>query len=77
MGDNFEAVVLNFIAKSPIVGTILLFFGAILVLGKVIIEMTPNKEDDEWYGVIEKHPIIGRVIKFLSKFAPIQAKEKI
>jgi len=75
MADKFEAIILSFIAKYPTLGTVLLFLGAIIVIAKAIIDMTPTKEDDEWYDVIHRHPIMGRVLKFVAQFAPLQPKE--
>jgi hypothetical protein len=74
MGENFEALILNLIAKFPKIGTVLIFLGAIIVVGKAIIDMTPTSEDDEWYEVINKNPITGRVLRFISQFAPLQPK---
>lgn len=74
MGENFEALILNLIAKFPKIGTVLIFLGAIIVVGKAIIDMTPTSEDDEWYEVINKNPITGRVLRFISQFAPLQTK---
>lgn len=74
MSDNLEALILSLIAKFPKLGTVLIFLGAILVIGKVIIDMTPTREDDEWYDLINKHPISGRLVRFISQFAPIQPR---
>lgn len=74
MGENFEALVLNLIAKFPKLGTVLIVLGSIIVIGKAIIDMTPTREDDEWYEVINNHPIVGRLVMFISKLAPIQPR---
>lgn len=64
------------IEQFPIVGTILVVLGALVVIGQFIIALTPTRKDDEILESLKKKPFYGLVIDFLASFAPFAKKNK-
>lgn len=69
-----EAIVEKLMGLHPLVPLILSALGALVVLGQTYIALTPNKNDDAWYAKIEAIPVVGKLLKLLASFAPIQRK---
>lgn len=69
MGD-----VNSIISQFPIVGHVLMGLGGLVVLGQVIVAITPSKSDDAFLAKLQEKPIIGHLLKALMSFAPIQKK---
>lgn len=67
-------IVNSLIEQFPIVGTILAALGALVVIGQLVILLTPSKEDDKKLESIMKKPFYGMILDFLISFAPITKK---
>lgn len=57
----------------PIVNAVLAGLGTLVVVGQVVVVLTPTKKDDEKLEEMKKG-FLGVVIDTLSKFAVIQKK---
>ena len=60
--------------KFPVVTLIATILGALVVLGQVLVAVTPSPKDNEAYDKIMNMAILGPILKALSSFAPIQKK---
>lgn len=61
----------------PLVGQYgLMGLGALCVMGTAYIKATPTQDDDQWLQKLEEKPVIGAILCFLTKFAPIERKEE-
>lgn len=48
--------------------------GGLVVIGQVVVVMTPSKKDDEAMAKAFQVPILGGILKAVCAFAPIQKK---
>ncbi len=54
---------------------VLAAMGAMVILGRAYIAMTPQKSDDEWLQKMEEKSVIGHILKLLVYFSPVARKE--
>ena len=54
---------------------ILMALGALVILGRAYIYITPTQDDDKWWASMEEKPVIGMLLKVLVSFSPIGRKE--
>lgn len=54
---------------------VLMGLGSLVILGTIVIPLTPSKADDEFLAKMMSKPIISHVLKFLMAFSPIAKKE--
>lgn len=71
---DFGAIIQMLAGKFPIVTVIVTVLGTLVVLGQVVVVMTPTKSDDEAWDKIKAMPFIGPLLTALSSFAPINKK---
>lgn len=71
-----ELIIAELITKFPIVSTILVVLGLIMVLAQVIVVLTPTKKDDEFLEKLEANSIAKKLIDLFVSFAPIQKSAK-
>jgi len=57
-----------------VAGYILSGLGALVVLGRAYVAITPNQEDDAFLKKLEVLPAVGWLFKLLVKFSPVQRK---
>lgn len=70
-----EAQILSALAAlNPFVALALASLGALVVIGQVVVVLTPSKSDDEAFEKIMGIPILGGFLRALAAFAPIQKK---
>lgn len=55
---------------------VLAAMGAMVILGRAYVAMTPTKSDDEWLQQMEAKPVIGHVLKLLVYFSPVARKDE-
>lgn len=60
----------------PIVPFVLMGLGSVVIIGQIIVAMTPSPDDDAWLVKVYDIPILGPLLKALAAFAPIQKKPK-
>lgn len=59
---------------APWIHLTLTALGTLVVIGQVIVPLTPTKKDDEAWDKIRSVPILGSVISALENFAVIRKK---
>lgn len=72
--EQIQNVLQDLIGKFPVVSTVLLILGALVVLAQVVVVLTPTKKDDEILDKIQKNSIGGAVLDLLKSFSPFQKK---
>lgn len=60
--------------KFPWVLMIFSILGMLVVLGTVVVKLTPSQKDDEFLAKLEAYPVLGAILKYLVAFSPIQKK---
>ena len=63
------------ILQYPLIGYVLSGLGLLVVMGRIYVAMTPNKDDDAKYAKLEAIPLLGVVFKVLASFSYVQRKE--
>lgn len=58
----------------PVVPVVLSILGILVVVGQVVVVMTPSKKDDEALEKAHGIPVLGGVLKAIAAFAPVQKK---
>lgn len=71
---GIEEIVVALALKFPVVGLVLAALGLLVVVGQVVVVLTPTKKDDEAVARWQAIPILGQILAILAKFAPIQKK---
>jgi hypothetical protein len=61
-------------SKAPGVATAFVVLGTLVVLGQIIVQLTPSKADDAAWEKIKGVPFLGNLIVALTSFAVIQKK---
>lgn len=59
----------------PIAHVILVAVASLVVIGQVVVVMTPSTEDDAAWEKIKAYPVLGQLIAALAAFAPIHKKD--
>lgn len=59
-----------------VVKLVLAALGALMVLGVVVVKLTPGKADDEAVAKALEMPVVGSLLKFLIGFSPIKPKDE-
>lgn len=54
---------------------ILSILGGLVVIGQVVVVLSPSTKDDEAWEKIKAFPVIGPFLSALAAFAPIHKKE--
>ena len=73
MEDWVLEFAINMAGRFPVIGTILMLLGILVVLAQGIILITPKKDDDAWLdNILKGWP--GVIIRILERFAPFQKK---
>lgn len=55
---------------------VLMGLGALVVLGRAYVMMTPSKDDDQWLQKLEDKAGVGHMLKMLVAFSPVQRKDE-
>lgn len=71
---DFSLILAWVVSVLPAAHIILVILGGLVVLGQVIVALTPSQADDAAAASILAKPIIGDLLKALMAFAPIQKK---
>lgn len=74
MDDSIVQFVIGLVQKLPMASLILGVLGTLVVVGQIVVALTPSKADDAAWAKIEGIPLIGAALKALSAFAVIQKK---
>ena len=53
---------------------IAMMLGTLVIVAQAVVVMTPSHKDDEAWEKILNIPVLGNLLKALSKLAPIQKK---
>ena len=69
-----EAIIAMLIKQFPALSGVLMILGSLVVLGQVVVILTPSKSDEEAYNKIMGMPIVGTLLTVISKFSIIQKK---
>jgi len=67
-------LILSLITKYPILNSILMLLGTLVVIGQTYVALTPSLSDDAWLAKVEDMPGIGHLLSMLVAFAPIERK---
>lgn len=69
------AMLLHYLAAQfPLMGSVLVILGLLVVVGQAVVVITPSKKDDEAWAKLKALPLIGPLLDALSAFAPLQKK---
>lgn len=72
-----EQALLQMLAeKYPVLLMVFAGLGGLVVVGQVVVAITPSKNDDAFMAKLEEVPVLGSFLKALKAFAPIQKKDK-
>jgi hypothetical protein len=71
---DLEPIIVLLAGKYPMVAGVLALLGILVVVGQVVVVLTPTKKDDEALAKWEQIPFVGSLLKVIAKFAPIQKK---
>jgi len=75
--ETMIQTVLSYLASTfPVVATILLVLGSLVVIGQAYVATTKTLVDDEFLKKIEELPIVGTLLKVIARFAVIQRTQK-
>ncbi len=72
MEQQIYEVVLKLVSLSPIAALCVGALGTLVVVGQVVVPLTPTKKDDAAWEKIKGYPIVGPILNVLTKFAVIQ-----
>ena len=61
-------------ALHPAAKWTLAIVATLLTVAQVYIALSPSKDDDAWLAMIQKQPLVGPLLKGLSKFALFKRK---
>lgn len=67
-------VLTQFSSAYPWVHLSLTVLGSLVVVGQVIVPLTPTKKDDEAWEKIKSFPVVGQVLAALENFAVFRKK---
>lgn len=71
---DIHALLQMLVGAVPAVLIVLQILGALLVIGQVVVVLTPTKADDQAWDKIKAVPLLGSLISALVEFAPLQKK---
>lgn len=73
-----DSLILGYLVNlvGPLGMLVVSVLGSLVVLGGVVVGMTPSLEDDAWLAKVEASPLLGGVYKALASFSPIHKKPK-
>lgn len=74
MENQIVEFVIGLVQKLPMASLILGVLGTLVVVGQIIVALTPSKADDEAWAKIESIPLVGAALKALTHFAVLQKK---
>lgn len=74
MEDQISLFIIGLVQKLPFASALLGVLGTLVVVGQIVVALTPSHADDEAWAKIEAAPFVGSLLKALSKFAVIQKK---
>lgn len=69
-----EQLILDLLNKIPGALIVLPILGSLVVLGQVVVALTPSKADDAAWEKIKAVPVLGLILSIIANFAPIQKK---
>lgn len=69
---DFEAIIAFLGVSYPVLKGIFSVLGLVVVVGQIIVALTPGKSDDAAAEKVFALPIIGPILKALALFAPIK-----
>lgn len=55
--------------------TVLVILGCLVVIGQVVVALTPSTADDAAWEKLQAIPVLGGFLKALAMFAPLQKKD--
>ena len=70
-GNNMEQIIIDFVQTQPWGATVLMVLGSLVVIGQIVVVVTPSKSDDDAVAKL-KAGMFGKLIDMLSAFAPWQ-----
>ena len=70
-----QSLVMSLVDKYPIVSTILMVLGSLVVLAQIIVPLTPTKKDDKILEDIKGKPWLKSLLDFFVSFAVFQKKD--
>ena len=72
--EGLVKVLQDLAAKVPVLALVLGVLGSLVIVGQMIVLLTPSKADDAWLAKLKEMPVVGMLLKALEAFAPIQKK---
>ncbi len=60
----------GFAANNPVVHTVLVILGSLVLAAQAIVLATPSTADDAWWAKLTAIPYIGPFLLWLVQFAP-------
>lgn len=58
--------------KYPLLGTILMVLGIVLVVAQIVVPLTPTLKDDKFLAKIRNNAILSFLFNLFLSFAPVQ-----
>jgi hypothetical protein len=68
-----EQILVDLLAKFPWGIAVLSALGSLVVIGQVVVALTPSKKDDEFLAGLHSG-VFGKLLAILAAFAPIHKK---
>ncbi len=67
---DISTLIQGLVAASPVAAMVFGILGALVVIGQMIVQITPSTADDAAWAKIKAQPIIGPILTALVNFAP-------
>jgi len=68
------SIISGLVAQFPWLASVAMILGSLVVIGQIVVSLTPSKADDEAWAKIMNIPLLGAVLQALTNFAVIQKK---
>jgi len=69
-----ETIIALLVGQYPAITVVLAAVGSLVVLGQIVVVFTPSPKDNAAYEKVMGTPIVGMLLKALTKFSVIQKK---
>jgi len=73
---NYTDILNYIVGLWPVAETVLEVLGGAVILGLTYVKLTPNVKDDAFIAKMESMPVIGKLLKAIKSFSPIERKKK-
>lgn len=67
-----EEAIIAFLQSYPWGVLALAVLGSLVVVGQVVVAVTPSQSDDAWLAKVWELPVVGPFLKAVARFAPWQ-----